>query len=73
MKTIVVLALLLFSAPLFAQNDPTIYDFEPDKVEGGIVKPFGDGVTSVPHGKTSSLIQIRSDFVDVLVASVDDI
>ena len=51
----------------------TSYDFEGDDVEGALVKPDGAGIKGEKHGKTSSLIQIRGDFIPELLKSVEDI
>ena len=51
----------------------TNYDFEGDDVEGALVKPDGEGVKGEKHGKTSSLLKIRSDFIPEMLKSVEDI
>ena len=51
----------------------TVYDFEDDIVEGTLVKPDGALVGGELHGKTSSLIKIRSDFVPEMIKSVEDL
>lgn len=51
----------------------TSYDFEADDVEGNLVKPDELGITADQHGKTSSLIKIRADFVPEMLKSVEDI
>lgn len=51
----------------------TQYDFEADDVEGNLVKPDELGIQADQHGKTSSLIKIRSDFVPEMLKSVEDI
>ena len=51
----------------------TNYDFEGDDVEGALVKPDGENFNGNQHGKTSSLIKIRADFVPELLKSVEDI
>ena len=51
----------------------TNYDFEGDDVEGALVKPDGEGFGSERHGKTSSLIKIRADFIPEMLKSVEDI
>lgn len=51
----------------------TEYDFEADDVEGNLVKPDGADVNAEQHGKTSSLIKIRADFVPEMLKSVEDI
>ena len=51
----------------------TNYDFEGDDVEGALVKPDEANVKGEQHGKTSSLIKIRGDFIPELLKSVEDI
>ncbi len=51
----------------------TNYDFEADDVEGNLVKPDELGITADQHGKTSSLIKIRADFVPEMLKSVEDL
>lgn len=51
----------------------TEYDFEGDDVEGALVKPDEANITGEQHGKTSSLIQIRADFIEEMVKSVEDL
>lgn len=59
-----------------AESEPekeTVYDFEDDDVTGSLVKPEGEDVQAQTHGKTSSLIQIRSDFVPEMLESVEEL
>lgn len=51
----------------------TTYDFEADDVEGALVKPDEANITGEQHGKTSSLIKIRQDFIPEMLKSVEDI
>lgn len=51
----------------------TNYDFEADDVEGALVKPDESKITGEQHGKTSSLIKIRGDFIPEMLESVEDI
>lgn len=51
----------------------TTYDFEGDDVEGALVKPDGADVKGERHGKTSSLIKIRADFIPEMLKSVEDL
>lgn len=51
----------------------TVYDFEDDLVEGALVKPDGALVGGELHGKTSSLIKIRADFIPEMIKSVEDL
>jgi hypothetical protein len=51
----------------------TVYDFEDDLVEGNLIKPDGALVGGELHGKRSSLIKIRADFVPEMLKSVEDL
>lgn len=51
----------------------TTHDFEVDNVEGGVIRPDELGVTGEQHNKTSSLINIRANFVPELVKSAQNI
>ena len=51
----------------------TEYDFEGDDVEGALVKPDEANIRADQHGKTSSLIRIRQDFIPEMLKSVEDI
>lgn len=82
MRLLITLALLTVPAASFAQNPPTrqtvyedetTYDFEDDYVEGQLVRPDGELVTGQRHGKESSLVRIRADFIPEMVQSVEDL
>lgn len=51
----------------------TTYDFEDDQIDGALVKPDGALVGGELHGKTSSLIKIRQDFIPEMLKSVEDL
>jgi hypothetical protein len=51
----------------------TVYDFDGDDVEGNLVKPDEANITGEQHGKTSSLIKIRADFIPEMIKSVENI
>lgn len=51
----------------------TTYDFDGDDVNGNLVKPDGTGIQGEQHGKTSSLIDIRSDFIPEMLKTVEDL
>jgi hypothetical protein len=51
----------------------TVYDFEGDQIEGALLKPDGALVGGELHGKTSSLIKIRADFIPEMIKSVEDL
>lgn len=73
-------ALALFlslSALAMAQDadapSESVYDFEGDTVEGALLRPEGDLMSGVRHGKDSSLINIRADFIPEMVRSVHEL
>ena len=87
-RILIVSSLLLLSTAVVAQPVPesggqagggliyeeeTTYDFEDDFVEGSLVRPDGELVTGQRHGKESSLIRIRADFIPEMVQSVEDL
>jgi hypothetical protein len=75
-------AMIFVSVGAFAQSEQaaepvyeeeTSYDFSDDYVEGQLVRPDGDLITGQRHGKQSSLIRIRADFIPEMVQSVEDL
>ncbi len=70
---------IVFFVPVVASAQSTIYeeettyDFEDDYVEGQLVRPDGELVTGQRHGKESSLVRIRADFIPEMVQSVEDL
>lgn len=76
------IALLIVSVATvsFAQDDAgadgqpqeTVYDFEGDTVEGALLRPEGDLMSGQRHGKESSLIDIRADFIPEMIRSVHE-
>lgn len=77
MVTISALALFMGASSLaFAQDEApqeTTYDFDGDTVEGALLRPEGDLMSGVRHGKESSLINIRADFIPEMVRSVHEL
>ena len=85
----VLAAMVAFSGLAFAQDEiereiggdegstiyqkETNYDFDDDVVMGELVKPEGAMVHGESHGKSSSLIEIRADFIDEMLKSVEDL
>lgn len=53
-----------------AEPEETVYDFEGDTVEGALMRPDGDLMSGQRHGKESSLIDIRADFIPEMIRSV---
>jgi hypothetical protein len=54
-------------------KEETVYDFDGDDVTGNLIKPDGENVQALTHGKTSSLIKIRSDFIPEMLESVEEL
>jgi hypothetical protein len=54
-------------------KETTSYDFKGDSVTGNLVKPSNENIQGTTHGKTSSLIDIRSDFIPEMLKSVEDL
>lgn len=54
-------------------KETTTYDFEADDVTGNLVKPDESNIQGEQHGKTSSLIDIRSDFIPEMLKTVEDL
>ena len=54
-------------------KEETTYDFEGDDVTGSLIKPSGEGIQGEQHGKTSSLINIRSDFIPEMLKTVEEL
>lgn len=52
------------------EPEETVYDFDGATVEGALMRPDGDLMTGQRHGKESSLIDIRADFIPEMVRSV---
>lgn len=51
----------------------TVYDFEDDNVEGDLQRPDGEMIDSVRKAQHSSLIEIRQDFVNEMLKSLEDV
>lgn len=54
-------------------KETTTYDFEGDDVTGNLVKPNESNIQAQQHGKTSNLIDIRSDFIPEMMKTVEDL
>ncbi|MFB6262610.1 MAG: hypothetical protein ABEL76_03130 [Bradymonadaceae bacterium] len=54
-------------------KEKTVYDFQGDDVTGDLVKPDEANIQGEQHGKTSSLIDIRSAFVPEMMKTVEDL
>lgn len=77
MRRSVALAALLLSvaAPAAAQdrNQPEIYDFEDDVVNGTIQSPLGDPIHVRRHAGSRSLIRARAHFIPELTQTVENL
>lgn len=80
--TAIVFGLAVASVPMTAAaqdgggtkvKETTKYDFQGDDVTGNLVKPDESNIQGEQHGKTSSLIDIRSDFVPEMLKTVEDL
>ncbi len=73
------LAMGAYSRPAYSADDKveykkeTKYDFDDDTVEGDLVKPDGEMVSSTGKAKHSSLIKIRQNFIPEMLKSSEDI
>lgn len=50
-----------------------VMDIEGEDIESGIIRPGGERFTPNQHKKTSSLIDIKTNFIPELLNSVNDI
>jgi hypothetical protein len=72
-----VLVMVLFvmvPAVAFAQgagDGETVYDFEDEDLTGGLMRPDGEQITGDQGRRTSSLINIRQDFIPEMLKSVE--
>lgn len=76
---VVVLGVLLMGTPeAFAQKSPgkkatREMDFEGDVVEAQFLRPDQSVAEALVRRKKSSLIQVRTDFVDEILKSAEDL
>ncbi|RAL22926.1 hypothetical protein DL240_08520 [Lujinxingia litoralis] len=49
----------------------TTYDFDGEDLTGNLIRPDGENITGDQRGKTSSLINIRQDFIPEMLKSVE--
>jgi hypothetical protein len=81
LKTILAaLVLASFAAPAVAQPKPKetkpkvkVYDFSGDTIEGDLIRPEGSTVDARDFSKHSSLIRIRTNFIDAILKSAEDL
>lgn len=75
---IVLASLMMVPAFAFAQEtqgsgdaEITEYNFDGEDLTGGLMRPDGERFTGDQRGKTSSLINIRQDFIPEMLKSVE--
>lgn len=56
-----------------ASGEETVYDFEGEDLTGGLMRPDGERLTGDQRGRTSSLINIRQDFIPEMIKSVESL
>lgn len=54
-------------------QEETVYDFEGEDLEGELIRPHGEQITGDDRGRTSSLINIREDFIPEMLESVESL
>lgn len=74
------LVLASFAGPAAAQpkaKEPKpkvkVYDFSGDTIEGDLIRPEGSSVDVRDFSKHSSLIRIRTNFIDAILKSAEDL
>lgn len=76
---VVIAGFVMVPAVVFAQDDgpvyedETVYDFDGEDLEGALVRPDGEQITGDDRGRTSSLINIREDFIPEMLESVESL
>ena len=56
-----------------AAPEETVYDFEGEDLTGGLMRPNGERLSGDQRGRTSSLINIRQDFIPEMIKSVESL
>lgn len=74
------LVLVSFTAPAMAQPKAKttapkvkVYDFSGDTIEGDLIRPEGSKVDVRDFSKHTSLIRIRTNFIDAILKSAEDL
>lgn len=75
---VIVASLLVLPSLGFAQEsssseEETVYDFEGEDLTGVLLRPDGEQITGDQRGRTSSLINIRQDFIPEMLKSVENL
>ena len=55
------------------EPEETVYDFEAENLEGNLLRPDGEQISGDDRGRTSSLINIREDFIPEMLESVESL
>ncbi len=66
---------MAFAPATAAADEPeeTVYDFEAEDLEGNLLRPDGEQIRGSDDGRTSSLINIREDFIPEMLESVEEL
>ncbi len=72
---LVVVALIMGAETAFAQEyaEKTEYSFEDDVVTGDLVRPDGELTVVRKKGRERSLIRLRTDLIDKMLKSVENL
>ena len=70
---VAVLAVPTADAKRRKKDEGKVFDFEGDTIETDYLKPDAAMVESIVRQKRASLIKIRTDFVNEIVKSAEDI
>lgn len=55
------------------EPEETVYDFDGEDLTGSLVRPDGEQITGNQRDRTSSLINIREDFIPEMLESVESL
>jgi hypothetical protein len=72
-KSAIVIASILLSFSAFAKEQIAEIIFEGDTLEGELLNPNGERIEGLLDDEHMSLIQVRSDFVDQVIQSVNEL
>ena len=72
----VVASLMMIPAAVSAddgETQETVYDFDGEDLTGSLMRPHGEDIHADDRGRTSSLIDIREDFIPEMLESVESL
>ena len=72
-KSAIVIASIFFSFSAFAKEQVSEIIFEGDTLEGELLNPNGERIEGLLEDDRMSLIQVRGDFVDQVIQSVNEL